>query len=339
MFTSYPYAPIALLTTPTCPGQLFELTPAIFLNRPSQLQSAIYQAAVLQEQQHQVRHAIYLSFLMVGIASTAAAATKFASGRASTEAIVTVQFAICLLLCLPLALRPGLDNLGTARLGLHLFRGAAGVLGFYLFYAALDNIPLADAMLLRQSASLTVPLVMWTWGRDRIPTSAWLPLAIGFAGVIIILRPSAEGLSGWHAAGFVSAIALSISMVATFKLATSEPASRILLYYFSLSLLCIAPFSLGKFSGLQWQDWLAMIYIGIAIYYALRLYTHAYAIAPASAIAPINYFAVLLAGLWGWLFWGQLPDGWSLVGSALVIVGGLLTIYLARDSAKTPAEP
>ena len=290
----------------------------------------------MQQREHQVRHAIYLSFLMVGIASTAAAATKFASTRASTEAIVTIQYLVCILMSLPLVLRQGLAELRTRRLGLHLFRGAAGVLGFYLFYAALDNIPMADAMVLRQSAPLTVPLVMWAWNRERVPAQAWLPLAIGFAGVIVILRPSAEGLSWWHAAGFISALVLSISMVATYKLATTEPASRILFYYFLLSLLCVAPFSIGDYSGLLWQDWLAMLYIGVAIYFALRLYTHAYAIAPASAIAPINYFAVVLAGLWGWLFWQQLPDRWSLLGSSLVILGGILTVYLARDRAESP---
>ena len=264
----------------------------------------------MQQREHQVRHAIYLSFLMVGIASTAAAATKFASARASTEAIVTIQYLVCILMSLPIVLQQGVGELRTRRLGLHLFRGAAGVLGFYLFYAALDNIPMADAMVLRQSAPLTVPLVMWAWNREHVPARAWLPLAIGFAGVIVILRPSAEGLSWWHAAGFISALVLSISMVATYKLATTEPASRILFYYFMLSLLCVAPFSIGDYEGLVWKDWLAMLYIGIAIYYALRLYTHAYAIAPASAIAPINYFAVVLAGLWGWLFWQQLPDRW-----------------------------
>lgn len=290
----------------------------------------------MQQREHQVRHAIYLSFLMVGIASTAAAATKFASARASTEAIVTIQYLVCILMSLPIVLQQGVGELRTRRLGLHLFRGAAGVLGFYLFYAALDNIPMADAMVLRQSAPLTVPLVMWAWNREHVPARAWLPLAIGFAGVIVILRPSAEGLSWWHAAGFISALVLSISMVATYKLATTEPASRILFYYFMLSLLCVAPFSIGDYEGLLWQDWLAMLYIGVAIYYALRLYTHAYAIAPASAIAPINYFAVVLAGLWGWLFWRQLPDRWSLLGSSLVILGGLLTIYLARDREEAP---
>lgn len=289
----------------------------------------------METDRHSVRHAIYLSIVTVILASTAAAAAKYASAHASTAAIVTVQNLVCLALCLPRVLRPGLHSLRSNRLNLHLLRGAAGVMGFYLFYAALENIPMVDAMMLRQSAPLTVPLVMWVWGRDKVPSSAWLPLAIGFAGIAIILRPSPEGLSWWHAGGFISALMLSISMVATYRLASTEPTSRILFYYFVLSLACVAPFSLGGFNDLSWQEWLAMIHVGVALYFALELYTRAYGMAPASAIAPINYFAVVLAGLWGWLFWGQVPDSWSVLGSGLVIVGGLLTIYLARDSSVT----
>lgn len=276
------------------------------------------------------RQALWLSLLMVVIASTAAVATRYASARVSIEAIVTIQYLICLLLCLPITLRPGLANLGTRRFGLHFFRGAVGVLGFYLFYGALGQIPMVDAILLRQSAPLTVPLVVWVWNRERIPASAWAPLAIGFAGVLIILRPSPVGLSWWHAAGFISALCLSISMIATHKLATTEPSSRILLYYFLLSLACVAPFSLADFGGLRWQEWAAMVYVGIAIYVTLRLYTRAYAMAPAHAIAPVNYLAVVLGAFWGWIIWQQVPDGWSALGSALVILGGLLTVYLAR---------
>lgn len=286
----------------------------------------------------QTRRAIYLSLVMVFIASTAAVVTKYAAERATTEAIVTVQYLICLLLCARTTLRPGLANLHTHRIGLHLFRGAAGVLGFYLFYAALEHVPMVDAVLLRQSAPLTVPLVLWAWSRESIAPVAWLPLAIGFAGVAVILRPDTGGLSWWHAGGFVSALCLGISMVATHKLATTEPGSRILFYYFLLSLACVAPFSLGDFDGLRWQEWLAMAYVGVAIYGTLRLYTRAYAIAPASAIAPINYLAVVLAALWGWLLWGQVPDRWSLLGSALVIAGALLTLYLARAPVRTRAN-
>lgn len=278
-----------------------------------------------------VRQAIYLSLLMVLLASMAVAGAKYASETASTEAIVTVQYAVCLLLCLPTTLPGGLEHLRTRRLGLHLFRGTAGVLGFYLYYAALDNIPLVDAMLLRQAAPLVVPLIMWVWHRDQISRSAWLPLILGFIGVAVVLRPSPSGFSWWHVAGFGAAVSLAISMVATFRLAATEPDSRILFYYFALSVLVVTPFSLGDFAAIRWQDWVAMLFIGVSMYFTLVLYTRAYAMAPASAIAPINYFAIVLGGFWGWLIWGQVPDQWSLLGCLLIIGGGLLSLYLARS--------
>jgi drug/metabolite transporter (DMT)-like permease len=277
-----------------------------------------------------IRRAIALSFVMILLASTAAAATKFASATVSTAAIVTVQYAVCLLLCLPRILRQSLRSLRTERLGLHLVRGIAGVAGFYLFYVALHRIPMVDAMLLRQSAPLMVPLVVWAWSREHVEARAWWPLTIGFVGIALILRPSPDGMSWWHGAGVLSALTLAISMVATHKLATSEPTSRILTYYAVLSLACVAPFSIGDYSGLDAVEWAALLYIGFAIYWTLELYTRAYGMAPAAAIAPINYFAVPLAGLWGWVFWLQVPDGWSVAGGLLVIVGGFLTILAAR---------
>ena len=261
-------------------------------------------------ERHPVRHAIYLSLLMILLGSSAAAATKYVSGYASIEAIITVQYLICTVLCLPRVLRPGVSSLRTSRAGLHLVRGLVGIISFYLFYAALENIPMMEAMMLRQSAPLTVPLVMWVWGRQKVAASAWLPLLIGFAGIAIILRPGVQGFSWWHAGGFLSALGLAVSMVATRKLAATEPNARILFYYCVLSLACVAPFSIGDFSSLSLLNWIAMIYIGIAIYLVLELYTRAYGMAPTAAIAPINYFAVVLGGFWGWLFWNQIPDYW-----------------------------
>ena len=280
--------------------------------------------------------AIALSFAMVFLASTAVAATKFATGRASTEAIVTIQYLVCTLLCLPRVLGKGWAHLRTERLGLHLLRGIVGVAGFYLFYAAIDHIPLVDAMMLRQAAPLSVPLVLWLWDRERIAPRTWIPLWIGFAGIAIILRPGPDGLSWWHAAGFLSALSLGISMVATNRLGRTEPTSRILFYYCVLSLLCMAPFSTGGYAGTQVLDWLAMLYVGVAIYGTLDLYTRAYGMAPTAVIAPINYFAVVLAGFWGWLFWQQVPDRWTLLGSVLVIGGGLLTVFQAKGRNRPP---
>jgi drug/metabolite transporter (DMT)-like permease len=284
----------------------------------------------MQREKEKIRHAIYMSLLMVLLGSSVLAAVRYASETASTASILTIQYSLCMLFCLPICLRPGLAGLKTQRFGLHLSRALAGVFGFYLLYAALENIPLVDATLLRQAAPLIVPLVMLAWNRDRIPSREWLPLIIGFIGIVVILRPGPEGLSWWHTAAFVSAAALAFSMVATFQLANTEPSSRILFYYFAVSLLCVAPFSAGDYGAIRWQDWLAMFYIGVAIYFALTLYTVAYGMAPASTIAPINYLTIVLGALWGWLLWGEVPDLWSVIGSTLVIVGGLMALFHAR---------
>ena len=283
-------------------------------------------------QRQVVRQALFLSLLMIILGSTAAVATKWVSAQVTTEAIVTIQYLIGTLLCLPRILRPGIRSLATDRFGLHLARGLAGVVSFYLFYATLEHIPMMDAVMLRQSAPLTVPLVVWVWTSEKVSTNAWWPLCIGFAGIAIILRPGPLGLSWWHAGGFLGALGLAISMVATRKLAATEPTTRIIFYYCVLSLTCVAPFSLGDFVGLTLLNWLALIYIGIAIYLVLELYTRAYGMAPTATIAPINYFSVVLAALWGWLFWDQVPDRWSILGSGLVIFGGLMTLYLARET-------
>jgi len=300
---------------------------------------AFWEVRAVTAERQAVRRAIYLSGLMVVLGSTAAAATKFASGHASTVAIVTIQYLVCSLLCLPRILRAGLrSSLHTRLPGLHLLRGGAGVLGFYLFYAAIEHIPLVDAMLLRQSAPLLVPLVVWAWSREQVGGRAWLPLLVGFAGIVVILRPGPQGFSLWHAAGLVSAATLALSMVATRALAATEPTPRILFYYAVLSLACIAPFAPGEFEGLPAAVWAAMLYVGVAIYATLDLYTRAYGMAPTAAIAPINYFSVVLAALWGWLFWDQVPDHWSVLGSVLVIAGGVLTIHLASGRGEGAAS-
>ena len=200
--------------------------------------TALFLGAAVDSESHPVRTAIYLSLLMVFISSAAVATTRYASDYTSTVAIVTMQYLVCCVLCLPRTIRHGLAPLATRRLPLHLFRGGVGVLGFYLFYASVEHIALVDAMLLRQSAPLTVPLVMWAWNRERVPGRSWLPLIVGFVGIAVILRPGPQGLSWWHLAGVVSAFTLSISMVATRSLARTTRRTNSVLLLFPVAGLC-----------------------------------------------------------------------------------------------------
>ncbi|MFT6310319.1 MAG: drug/metabolite transporter (DMT)-like permease [Porticoccus sp.] len=277
-------------------------------------------------QQQNISLAISLSFAMVVIGSISTAAVKYMADIVEPTVIVAVQYTVGLLLCLPAVVKKGSASLKTDKLALHLLRGIAGVLGFYLYYASLKHIPLVDGMLLRQAAPLCVPLVMLIWLRQTISGITWIPLVIGFIGIALLLQPGSDSGTTWHGVAFLSAICLSFSMVSTGELAETEPNHRILFYYFAMSTVAILPFAIGSMGGITARVWLILIVISIAMYSAIGLYTKAYSLAKASTIAPINYFSVLVSGLIGWLVWDEIPNLIAVLGMVLIIAGGIATI-------------
>ena len=74
-----------------------------------------------------------------------------------------------------------------------------------------------------------------------------------------------------------------------------------------------------------------MVGIGLSIWLTLWLYTLAYSYAKATVISPISYSGVLFTGFLGWLIWGQVPERSAIVGSVLIILGGLGSVYLGRE--------
>jgi len=278
-------------------------------------------------QQNLTRATLY-ALWAVFIGSTVAAAGKHLASQVSTMTIVLAQYSICFALTLPGLLRRQSGGLATRRPGLHLVRALSGLGCFYTYFLALKHIPLVDAALLRNTAPLIVPLVILLWQGQAVHRSQWLPLLIGFAGVLLILRPGTAdmGVSIWHLVGLASGLGLAISMVSTRRLAHTEPEERILFYYFSLSLLVIVPWWLLNAEPIPASAWPWLLYIGAAMYLSFLLYTRAYQFATASVLAPTAYFTVAFAGVLDWLLWHHLPDGPALAGTALVIAGGLLIL-------------
>ncbi|SEQ10349.1 Threonine/homoserine efflux transporter RhtA [Amphritea atlantica] len=263
--------------------------------------------------------------------SLAAAATKYTAGFVSIEQIVLVQYGICTLMMLPWLGRKGLRVLKTEKPWLHLIRGLSGWLCFYTYYLALNNIPLGEASLLRNAAPLMVPLLVLMWLKYRMPLLNWLPIVIGFLGIALVLKPDGSRLNPWHLAAVASCLLLAVSIVTTRVLALSEPTSRILFYYFALSALFSLPLALASWQPVPLASVPLMIGISLSIWCTMWLYTKAYSYAKATVIAPISYFGVLFAGLLGWLFWQQVPDMISVIGAALVISGGIGSVWLGRE--------
>jgi drug/metabolite transporter (DMT)-like permease len=187
-------------------------------------------------------------------------------------------------------------------------------------------MPLVNAVLLSNSAPLFIPLVTWVWLKERIGGMVWVSLLIGFAGVILILKPGLELFSNPIALVAISAAVFSaLALVAVNQLSNTEPPRRILFYYFLYSSAAAAPFAVLKWRTPTDRQWLFLCGIGLMMAASQLLIILAYKHATAGRIAPFNYTVVIFSGLIGWVVWNNSPDLLSLVGVLLVTAGGVLS--------------
>lgn len=265
---------------------------------------------------------IVLAFLSIAIMS----ALGKAAAQVSTGTLVFFQNFISLLLFLPWALRQGLPELKTARIGLHIVRAVGGLLSQVLMFAAVKKMPLMDAVLLTNSAPLFIPLITWAWLKEKISGIVAASLLIGFVGIMLILKPGESLLQNPAALLATSAAVFSaFALVTVNRLSSTESTRRILFYYFLISSMATAPFAWLNWSSPDAREWFYLIGIGIFMAVGQLLIVLAYQHASAGRIAPFNYSVVIFSGLLGWAVWKDTPDLLSLIGVVLVALGGILS--------------
>ncbi len=118
-----------------------------------------------------------------------AASVRVASRELPNAPLVFFRHFIMLVFLLPWLWRQGRHALDTDDFPGHLVRGLAGVSAVACYFYAIARLRLADAVLLNQSMPLFIPLVERAWLGERIPRRLWGVLALGFAGLLLILRP------------------------------------------------------------------------------------------------------------------------------------------------------
>jgi drug/metabolite transporter (DMT)-like permease len=264
---------------------------------------------------------IVLAFLFVAIMSALGKAAAV-----STSAIVFFQNLVSLLLFLPWTLHHGVSELRTKHLLLHGVRGLGGVLSQALMFIAILKMPLMNTVLLSNSAPLFIPLVAWLWLREKITASTAISVAIGFIGVLLILKPGASLLRNPAALVATAAAACSaIALVTVNRLSSTEPTDRILFYYFLTASLLTAPFLPFGWHSPAERQWLFLLAIGGCQAASQLFIILAYRYAKPGRIAPFNYSVVVFSGLIGWIAWHDRPDPLALLGVLLVCGGGIFT--------------
>lgn len=272
-------------------------------------------------------------YLGISLITTAflSAAVMSAFSKAATNVpallILFLQYGISFVIFIPEAAKAGPGILKTEHWAVHVFRSIAGSVCQLLFFVAVKSLPLMDSVLLSNAAPLFIPLIVYVWFRKAVQPLVWLSLLIGLIGIVLIIKPGPQMFENPASllallAGFFSALAL----VATNKLAETEPPLRILTYNFGVSTLLLIPLSIPAWKPLTERQWLLLI--GVGCFYALTQYfiILAYRHASAAELSPFNYTVVVFSGLLGWWFFGNVPDWAAVLGTVLICAGGILSI-------------
>lgn len=262
------------------------------------------------------------ALLFAGMGAT----VKIAAAELPNAQVVFLRNFMGLLALLPWLVHARGEAWRTSILRHHVIRGLAGLAAMYCFFFAIRYLRLSEAVLLNYSLPLFMPLIERVWLREPIPRRLWRGLALGFAGVLFVLKPGLGIFQPVALVGLCAAMFGAVAQVGIRRLTASEPAVRIVAWFGVIASLASAPAALLAWSAPSAALWLVLILMGVLASVAQLFLTAAYAQAPAGQVGPFVYSSVVFAALLDYLLFGGLPDALSAVGAVLVIGAGVLTL-------------
>jgi drug/metabolite transporter (DMT)-like permease len=242
------------------------------------------------------------------------------------EMLVFFRNLFGLIALMPFVYRFGIAQLRTENLRWHLSRALFGVTAMYCFFYALGHMPLADALLLNYTAPVFTPLIAAWWLRERLTRQLVWAAAIGLIGVMVILKPGHELFAPVALIGLASGFFAALAMSTIRRMAQTEPAVRIVFYFGVVATLVSAVPLLWAWQTPDVTTTLLLMGSGVLATVGQLFLTKAYSRAPAARVGPLTYATVIFAAIYGWMWWAETPDLWSLTGALLVALGGALSM-------------
>ena len=236
--------------------------------------------------------------------------------------------------------RPGL--LKTARPGLQLWRSSM-LLGSTMFnFMAFRYLQLDEAMAILFSTPFLIAIFAGPMLGEWVGWRRWTAILVGFAGVLLVVRPGMGGMQWAALLSFASAICYAFYNLTTRLLSRTDSSETTLFYANLFGCLVMAP--VLPFVWVHpptWLDVALMLATGVLGAGGHFLLILAHRRAPASVLSPFIYTQIVWASSLGYLVFGNVPSRWTVAGACVVIASGLYLLNRERLVRGTvaPIEP
>lgn len=206
-------------------------------------------------------------------------------------------------------------------------RCVAGYMGVACYFYATQHMLLGDANAIHQSSPILVVLFSGIILHEKFSKEKFLAVLMGFAGVLLIVKPSFSASILPSLVGLSGALGAALAYIFISYLGKDVEGEVIILAFAAFSSLASLPFLIGNF--VIPQGIALVILLGIGLFGGLGQYfvTHAYKLAKAGEISVYSYSGILFSGIFGILLFKERPDFWSFVGMAIIILAGYLLFW------------
>lgn len=241
-----------------------------------------------------------------------------------------LRFLWALPIMLPWLLRGRGVVLRTRRHGLHFATAVLTVTMTAAFFVALSQLPLAEATALNFTAPLFTTLIAAWMLKERVELARWGATVVGFVGVLIILRPGFAEIPLVALLPTFGAFLLAWWFIAVKRLSATESTATITIYQTLWSALMLTVIAVPVWVTPTWETLGYSAAMGGLGTTGIIFTSRAFSLAEASIVAPLDYVRLPFIALIGFLAFGEVPDGISMVGALIITASA---IFIVRRAA------
>jgi drug/metabolite transporter (DMT)-like permease len=238
------------------------------------------------------------------------------------------------LVCAWMAWRGAFRSVFDVRWSLHLLRTVIGIAMLALFVYGVRTLSLGEAYAIFFIAPTLITVLSVFVLKERVDAPRWIAIGVGMLGVLVVLRPSGDGLFSLSGvAMLVAAVCYAVSAVAGRILARTDRSEHMVFWLMLLTAAGAGVLAAPHWVPVEIRHLPLLALLAVSGFFAQLAITEAFNHGEASVVAPFEYTALAFGVALDWLIWRTLPDQATLLGAAIIIGSGL---YLIRHETRPP---
>jgi drug/metabolite transporter (DMT)-like permease len=244
--------------------------------------------------------------------------------------VIYIRQVIGLLILSPFFIHQRVAIVQSRHFRLHGLRGLTAIGGMFCGLTSVTYAPLADVTAIQMSEVLFTTLLAASFFGEEVDRHRWSVVFVGFAGVLIMLRPFSDGFNSFMLIALVGAVFNALSVL-VLRMGSNHDSAVVVMFYQGIVIIVLM--SIPAF--MLWQP-VSLRGLGVVVMMSLLLaggqwlFTLAVRIGEASALAPLNYIRLVMMALVGWFLYGEQPGTYTLIGGVLIV--GSVTYTIQRNA-------